>query len=427
MASGTPGSRTPGEASTVDDAVEASFEKRTNAFNELDVRELRTQWSHKVSVVPETSGITTKWWEFSGGVTRAGPSAEVSPGEEIYTAQSGEYNVGDPALAGAGVRFGDADPVDGAGDDWWTGYTNRLIPGVSDADGVGIGVKYFAEGEGDNGGARSAGPQEYIWFRSAVPGVPDRVIPKDQWDNPGVSTDFFRDGGFIRAPFTFYDEGYARLNWNVKTDTGYDIRTLHTFTIAADPMWAKSDLHWQMASKGSNVAGYIDAAHYKAGTTIRENAEGRDGTVAGSAPSFSQGTPIPLISLKLRSGWENVNLTPLSMTVDCDSDYYVFISIGPTLTGATFSAPGSDFANVTPADSEYAAVADNDATGFDGGDTGSVEYTEYVPADGKKDGSSISDEIDQLGLAPNQIATLGIIPIGATTLNGSSFRWGANF
>lgn len=426
-----PGPQTPGEANTTDEAIEASLDKRSNDFNELSVRQLETQWKHKVSVVPESVGITTRWWEYTAGVTRTGPSAEVSAGEHIYTRKVGEYNVGDPALAGAGVRFGSTLPQDGAGDDWWTGYTNRLSPNVTDAEGAGIGVKYFQAGEGDEGGAKEAGPQEYVWFRSSVSGVPDTVVPKDRWNGSQPDLDFFRDGGFVRCPFLFYDEGYIGINWGLKTRYGTDSRRLHTFTVEESPMWNLSDMPIQMGTSGANVTGYIDAAHFKAGAinrTIRENFEGRDGSVMGSSVSISQGTPTPLISIQLRDGWESLNIRPLSLRVSCDDSYYVGISVGGSLdSNADFSPPKSDVTDISPAADSYGVLSDNDATGFDSAQVGETGYGTFVEGSGGFEESTLQGEIEEVGLTGDRIATLYIIPIGATAFNGASIRWGVNF
>ena len=97
----------------------------TNIFEEVRVRQLETQWRHKISVIPETvgDGITNKWWDYNS-VTRDGPLAAIASGGDITTRRSGEYNVGDPALAGTAYQHGDTLPT--SGEDAWVGYTNRL-------------------------------------------------------------------------------------------------------------------------------------------------------------------------------------------------------------------------------------------------------------------------------------------------------------
>jgi len=234
----------------------------------------------------------------------------------------------------------------------------------------------------------------------------------------------------MRVKFYFYDEGFARINWGVKHDTGFDVRTLHTFVVPDNPMWGQSDLKCQMQTQGSNIQGNLIATHFKAGiadNNIRENAEGRDGTVLGDGVAVAEGTPIPLVSVELRDGWENVNVSPLAFSVDMDADYYVFLSVGSDLDGATFREPGSDIPAFDQQSSEYAVLADNQATGFGAGGVGSIEYKEYVASGGFFSSSSVADEIDDFGLATGERATLGVLPVGASTLNGSSLRWGMNF
>lgn len=409
--------------------LEEVMAKRTNTFDELEVRELKTQWKHKISAIPEPEGITVKWWEFTNGVSRSGPSAEVPAGENIRNKVSGEYNVGDPALAGAGVRFGDALPVDGAGDNWFTGYSNRWNGSIADPDGVGIGVKYFQQGEGFGDGASEAGVQEYVFFDSAVTGVDDRIIPKENWNGDDVDLDFFRSGGFVRIDFTFYDEGQADVNWGVKTNTGIDIKTLHSFVVHDNPMWSQSDLKWYMETQGANVTGYIDAAHFKAGEadrTIRNNSEVRDGIISGSGVTVNQGDVRPLISVRLRNGWESINIEPISFTVEMDDSFYIVLAADTTLTGATFDEPYSDLPVSLPS-SEYAVVTDVDATDF--ADSGNPEYVQYVEGAGTGTNAqaTLSEELDNFAVASNENITLGIIPIDATTFVGSSIQWGSNF
>jgi len=418
----------PGERTDTEAEVADALDQKSNAFEEVKVKELKTQWKRKISVIPPSEGVTTRWWSYTNGVSREGPKAVVPAGEQIKTDQSGEYNVGDPALYGSGVAFGGTDPGDG--DKWWTGYTNRLDPNTPDSDGCGIGVKYFSQGEGDLGGATEAGPQEYVWFDSSVTGVSDLVIPKEQWDNPNVPTKLFRDGGFMRVNYYFYDEGFARINWGVKHDEGFDIRTLHTFTVQENPMWVQSDLKGQMKTVGAGIEGYIIAAHFKAGVankTIRQNAEGRDGGVLGNGVNVVQGEPIPLVSINLRDGWENVNITPLGLSVDMDGSYYVFISVDAELTNSNFRQPGDDIPEFSQDTSEYAVLADNQADGFGASGVGTVEYQRYVSNGGRTTTSNVSEKLEGFGLADGEIATLGVVPVDATALNGSSLRWGTNF
>lgn len=412
-------------------------DRYTDDFDSVKTEELETQWKHKISVIPESEGITTKWWDYTAGVSRVGPEAQVPPGETITTNQSGEYIVGTPALAGGAAR------VEGtaqAGDDWWTGYTDRLGKPAADDNGVGIGYKYFNENQGDLGGAKAAGEQEYVWFRSGVGGVDDLVIPRDRWNGDRLDDftvdlskgNLFHRGGFVRIDHTFYNHGSADVNFGIKTANGQIlIKTLHSFNAESDPMWSQSDLFWQMGTLGANLTGYINAAHYKAGNgdrIIRFNGTGRDGGVLGGATgAISQGTPIPLISIRVRSGWENVNVTPIDYRVRTDGSYYVFMTVGADLTDANFTPPNSETPEISPPGSEYAVEADNEATAFT--DIGDVEALKYVGADGQgsQSSGSLSGEPPDMSLSEGEIATLGVIPVGMTAFEGASLEWGVNF
>lgn len=422
-----------------DGSLADAMDRYTDDFDSLKTEELQTQWKHKISVIPESEGITTKWWDYSAGVSRVGPEAEIPPGETISTDQTGEYIVGTPALAGGAAR------VEGkaqAGDDWWTGYTDRLGVAAADDNGVGIGYQHFDAGEGDLGGAEEAGDQEYVWFRSGVDGVDDLVIPRDRWtgedfeefgDDIDLSKgNLFHRGGFVRIDHTFYNHGSADVNFGIKTDDGkIVIKTLHSFNAESDPMWSQSDLFWQMATGGSNVTGYINAAHYKAGNgarLIRFNGTGRDGSVLGSPlGTISAGTPVPVISIRARDGWESINATPVDYRLEADDSFYVFIAVDTTLEGENFVAPNSELAPIAPSGSEYALLADNEAAGF--ADVGEVEEVKYVSGtgNGSNSSASVAEAFPDFSLTSGEIATLGIIPIEMTAFEGASLGWGSNF
>lgn len=417
--------------------LEDVMDKRTNDFDELEVRELPTQWRHKISVIPESEGITERWWTFSAGVTRSGPEAEIPPGEDITTDESGEYNVGDPALGGMAFRI-EGSAVDGAGDDAWAGYTNRLIRVAGEEDGAGIGRAYFADGEGDLGGADGAGEQDYVWFRSAVPGVSDLRIPRDQWNGDEVENlpdvPLTELGGFLRIDFTFYDHGQADVNWGVKTGDGLVVVTLHSFEVQNNPMWQASDMFMQAANAGTNLTAYTAAAHFKAPDVegvLRGEPEIRDGTISGSSVSVSSGTPVPLISLRVRDGWENINLSPLSANVEMNDAFYVFFSLDADLNNATFDAPLSDIPEFTAPSSEYAVLTDVDATGFGPGGAGDPLLMNYSPGGGagNSGGPAIAgiDNFEEFGLAVGETVTLGVIPVDATSFAASSLNWGSDF
>lgn len=419
-----------GTAKTLEEVMDA----RTNDFDELETQQLETQWEHKISAIPESEGITTRWWDYTAGVTRSGPEAQIPTGEDITTKQSGEYIVGVPALAGFAYRVEGA-ATSGSGDDSWAGYTDRLEAADSADNGAGVGHKYFTDGEGDAGGAEGAGEQEYVWFKSGVSGVSDLVIPRDQWngddlsDIVGSDENLFHMGVFGRLDFTFYNQGCVHVNVGIKTDDGdLKIRTLHNFNVKSKPMWTQSDLKIQVRTEGVNLNSYLNAAHFRGGKSnsfSRRNGSGRDGTVMGSGVTVSQGTPVPLISIKSRPGWENVNLTPTAHSAELDESYYIFLSIGSDLTNATFEAPNSEVAGISPSSSEYAVLVDNDADGFN--DVGEIEYIEYVESGGRFSQSASGADLEGLSLAPGQVATLGVVPVNATTFSGASLGWGGNF
>lgn len=400
-------------------------------FHQLRVSEPVTQWKHKIATVPEDDGITTKWWNYSANVTRSGPLAQIPAGEQIYTEESGNYIVGEPARGGGAVQIGDTLPQDGAGDDFWTGYTNRLLE--TNGDGAGVGVKYFQEGEGDRGGATQAGPQLYSWFYSDVAGVSNKIVPAEHWKHfpiePGEKTnwDLLRSGALVRVPHTFYDFGSADIVMGLKTSNGLITKRVDTFSVQNDPMWASPDLHWMAATEGSNITGYIGAAHYQAGrdgVVTRLSGEGRDGGIFGSPLDISvSGQWYPVISFQLRPGWENVSLQPITYSMDVSADIYVQITIGGELgTNANFQPP-----NDAGGSSEYAVLVDNEATGFGTGGRGIREYFKYHQSE-KNDAVDISGVLERIDLPVDVQLILMINPLtDNATFNAASLQWGGDF
>lgn len=417
------------------DTLEEVMDKRTDVFDQFKVEQQKTQWKHKISTVPESAGITQKWWSYTAGVTRDGPEAKVPGGESIVTDQSGEYTVGVPALAGGALRI-EGTAQSGSGDDFYTGYSNRYD--VANNDGAGAGYKYFQAGEGYGDGASTAGAQEYVWFHSANTGVDNRVIPRENWNGDDLSqynvdlSNLFHRGGFVRIDHTFYNEGAVNVNFGIKTDNGgLQIATLHSFSVENDPMWAQSDLPWMMGCEGTNLTGYINAAHYKAGATdqpIRFTGTGRDGTVMGSAlGTITAGTPVPVISIKQKTDWSNVNLRLSNFNVTMDSSFYVFIATNTSLgTAANFQEPNSEITGFNIDPTEYAVLADNDAAELT--DNGDIQTLKFVEASGNNQTvSTVAGSLPDFALKKGEIVTLGVIPIAATSFEGASLSWGGNF
>ena len=400
-----------------------------NIFDEVRVRQLDTQWAHKISVIPPDAGdgIRNAWWRYND-VVRNGPLAQINAGGDITTRSAGEYNVGDPALAGCAYMHGDTLPV--PGEDAWVGYTNRLEPSATTSDGVGVGVKHFDEGEGDPG-ATEAGVQPYAWFDSAVTGVSNRVVPGEHWNiTPAddIDIDMFRNMSFVRFPHVYYNAGEARVVLGEKTETGLNLEIVHIFTVPDDPMWSQSDLFIQAANEGDATTQFLQAAHYKAGKTDTiktQNGEGRGGGVGG-AVSLTEDEWHPLISIQLRDGFENVNLKPLSLAVDISTSKFIQLTRNADLNSDADFGPPED-----TDDSEYAAVVDNAATGFGAGGVGTREYFNFVGAADSgpgQDSNSFADEIGDIALATGDTITLMVKPLDSgPEFNGASLRWGANF
>ena len=68
-----------------------------------------------------------------------------------------------------------------------------------------------------------------MWLFSSVSGVDDLRVPRDQWNGEDLTYneagdvvpkgELFQRGGFVRAPFTFYNQGAININYGVKQAT----------------------------------------------------------------------------------------------------------------------------------------------------------------------------------------------------------------
>jgi hypothetical protein len=419
------------ESDEIGEEFEEVMEKRTDQFNSLSVEQLATQWRHKINSIPKSDGLTDRWWSFTGGVVRDGPEAKVPGGNSIYSKQTGDYTVGVPALAGGAVRV---EGVPEGGDDWWSGYGNRLEGG--DSDGAGIGLKYFNEGGGNKGGAIEDGVQEYVWFDSGVDGVDDLVIPRDKWSIKEDKLDvdkgeMFKVGGFLRIDHTLYNHGSVKINYGLKRDDGsIDIVTLYEINTKGSPMWDMTGLHWELKTVGNNLTGYVYGSHYKAGRItkiLRGNGTGRDGSVFGASLSaLTQGEIYPVISIKIRSNWNNTSIVPAEYSVEMNDGFYSVILLNPTLDTPNFKIPNNEINNINPSSSEYAVMVENEATSLS--DAGRIEKIDYGGGETKGNSlSTVGGALPELALEKDDIVTIGVIPTAATELSGASFNWGGDF
>jgi len=56
-----------------------------------------------------------------------------------------------------------------------------------------------------------------------------------------------------------------------------------------------------------------------------------------------------------------------------------------------------------------------------------LEVFQFVPDAGSQQPAQVSGQDIDLALDEEEVVTLGVVPIGATSLDGASMGWGSNF
>lgn len=407
--------------------------RQKNIFDELTTRELQIIWEHSIAKVPPSEGITDKFWEYSAGVTRDGPSAVVGEGEHIQTKEYGDYGGGQPVLAGAAIELTGQPTGD---QDAWTGYYDTDV-----GEGIGLGTTVFAEGEGTPG-ATTAGPQPYVFFERFGDG---RIrVPQEHWninvcdgsagDGPALD---LTDGVTVRMPHACYFHSQAIVEIGIKLDDGgYAQVPVHEFNHQGGPMWSHSDLRIRTectGTEGDSFAAKLTTVHYEGeqGRAVKRI------TPEQWTPNKDNGNTLSLntypnwtyvMGFQRRSGWERINLTPFHLSINASADVEAQITVGGDFSGTTFDGT---YPEDIP-DSERAVNYDlnrpNAGTETTINDIGQREWSDFVPGD-KNDAISLSDSLENVTLGQTDIVALLIRPAGGTSasLNGAALSNGAGF
>lgn len=424
------------------DDVEEAIIGNLGFFNEFQTNELETIWEHTFQRVDANAGdgITSKFFEYSGA-TRNGPDVDLGEGDWIRTKERGRYGAGKPATAGAAARF-TQDPV---GDqDGWVGY-------YDDAAGIGGGLGYqdFAEGEGDAGGATSAGPQLYAFFERDGEGR--TIVPAERF-NLGLPNDFDPTDGFIvRWPHAAYGHVGFITEVGIKTDwqdadihvagDAYELVPVHVFTDLGQTMWANFDnpIEWNVS--GTQANGFTlkaTACHYEGrrGRTLkRSSGEGftpqKNGGSVITLNAFPDWTY--LLSFRKRAGWATTDITPLGASINPTQNIEVQITVGGDFTNTSYGLPVD-----TPTEeaaTEYDIRTWDLASGSEkttdtaiGTDRGRREFYDTVPGD-KQSPISVEAELQNVVVATDEAVALLARPATGTStdINYAALRNGSNF
>lgn len=403
--------------------------QQKNVFNELQMRELQIIWEHSFAKVPESEGITDKFFDYSAGVSRDGPSAVVGEGEYIETKEVGDYGGGQPVVSGGTFEI-DQDPQ---GDqDGWVGYSNQY-------DGAGFGIREFAQGEGSPG-ATEAGVQPYVFFERF--GNSRTVVPQEHWNintlladdaDQGPPLDV-KDGVTVRIPHACYFHSKATIELGVKLDGGgFALVPVHEFNHQGGPMWSHSDLQIQTRVTGTEGNGFqakLTTVHYEGETgrsTKRTNGQtwtpNFDGGATISLNTFPAWTYI--MGLKKRSGWEQTDVTPQSMSINADQNIEVQLTVGGTFNDTAFGLPedtgSSECATEYDLKTYDLAAGAEKSTDTTISSLGEREWIDAVAGD-KQTPINVEAALEDVVLASDEVLALLARP---ATTNATSIRYAA--
>lgn len=406
--------------------------RQKNVFDELITRELQIIWEHSIAKVPPSEGITEKFFDYSAGVTRDGPSAIVGEGEYIQTKEYGDYGGGQPVLAGGTFEI-DQQPT---GDqDGWVGY-------VDTRNGYGLGVKDFAAGEGTPG-ATSAGPQPYVFFQRF--GNARTVVPQEHWNlntctagdaDEGPPLDL-TDGVTVRLPHACYFHSQAVIEVGIKLDNGgFALVPVHEFNHKGGPMWEHSDLRMRMETSGTAGNGFaskLTTVHYE-GETGRSVKR-----VTGEAwtPQKNNGNALSInaypnwtyvIGFQRRSGWGKIDLTPLHLTLNTTQDVEAQITIGGSFSGTNFDGTYPEDISDSERAVNYDLSLPNASAETTIDAVGQREWIDFIAGD-KQDPVNVGASLKNVTLGATDVVAFMVRPATGTAgdVNGAALSNGAGF
>lgn len=405
--------------------------RQKNIFGELVTRELQIIWEHTIAKVPPSEGITDKFFDYSAGVTRDGPSVVVGEGEYIQTKEVGDYGGGQPVLAGSTFEINQQPTGD---QDAWTAYSDQV-------DGIGLGTRDFEQGEGTPG-ATEAGPQPYVFFERF--GNSRVIVPQEHWNiNTLIGTDAdegpdldLTDGVTVRMPHACYFHSKAAIELGVKLDNGgFALVPVHEFNYQGGPMWSHSDLPVQTRVSGTEGNGFtakLTTVHYEGetgrsvkrvtGETWTPQKDGGNTLSTGAYPDWTY-----VMGFQKRSGWEKVDITPLQLTINATADLEAQITVGGTFSGQDFTT----YPEYIP-DSERAVDYDlnrpNAGTETTISDVGQREWIDFIPGD-KQDPINVGSNLENVTLVGGDTVALMVRPATGTSVsvNGAALSNGGGF
>lgn len=362
-------------------------------LDEVLISEYRSQFNHTFAV-PNGEAPSSLRWDWSS-VTHDTPEVAVTATNYIESAEYGNYAPGSEAAPGLAFRV-TAAPSSGSG---YGGYYDA-----------------------SNGfGAGEDATDSYVFLRK---GGAEVKVHREDWN--GYVPDsrvWVSDSPIVtRFPHLYYGGGSIDVTALLHIDGEAELKTLHRFTPAdtpggaAGPPTDNPNLPIRVDADSLTPEIRINAAHYERGeqeADFRVNGDRR--------PSTSVGTTdwTPLISWRKRSGWDNVNVRPVKIGAQADTDMELRLILGSSLTGASFRLP--PFTDSTETALEY----DISATSMSQSAGQSRWVSQISGGQGNKDGASVSADVD-FNLPANNIVTLAAKAdsngsVTAVVMNGEEF------
>lgn len=417
-----------------------------SVFGKLKVEELDILWEHEFNVVNASSGdgITSKFFDYTSGVSRNGPDVDIPEGESITTKERGDYGAGKEAIPGMAGRFTQEPTGD---QDGYLGYYDE-----ANGIGGGVGFKDFDEGED---GATSAGPQPYVFYEQNGEGR--EIVPQEKWNiSPLDGSDTYpeldlTDNVLVRIPHAAYGHSVFPIKLGIVTDDanadftyagdGFKMYPAHAFTKPGETMLEKFDLPIEWNVSGTQNNGFTlkaTACHYQG----EEGRKIKRISGEGFTPQKNGGNTITLntfpdwtylMSFRKRTGWDGTDITPVGLSINATHDIEIQVTAGGDFTDTSYGLP--DDTETEEAAVEYDIktwdlTTDSQKTTDTtiGTDRGRREYYDTVAGD-KQTPTTLSTSLENAVLASEEALALLARPAtsNSTMINYVSMRNGSNF
>lgn len=390
-----------------------ALNEKANVLGEVEVREFKSFFNHQFSHIPQNEDISKLYFTTNqttnttidrhGAEYRLHLDASTNESISIETNEHGHYSPGSIALPGIGMRVGS----DLSGEQEVRGGY------FCDTDGIGIGEDSDGLFVFKRDGGNEQKVRQENWNMDTLLGTGDP-------DNPSeLNLSDLQDGHIIRFPFLCYNYGEFNVVIGVKDkNKDLNIIDIHKFTETGDELLERINLPIKIEVENNNTAteldAYLTAVHFE---RLNQEVDSRQNGVVRLNQSVGE-TWTPLISYRLRSGWNGVNVLPQKIKVNSDTTLELDIQLNPVLSTTDFSLPTHTSSN------ECAIEVDTSATGFDS--FGERRWSSFVSAGGAVKSNSVDSDLN-FNLPIGQVVTLAAISQSGTATVDSGVGWSSEF